>query len=191
MVDKDKPNVVIFVNGGDEGNTYYEQYTTVCSGVVKTGDYVYVATESGKQAIAQISSIWETKDGKSFFRGAWLMTPNELPPAPARMVYRQEVFLSTVQETTPCVAIVGRCCVLEYFEYTTRRLTEISEADVYLCESVYDELKKQVKKLMTPGGLKKFTHSQMVTPDEVFYFRRPINVQKVCFFDIKHALGLG
>lgn len=55
-------NVVVFVNGGEEGNVYYEQYNTVCSGVVKTGDYVYVATESGKQSIAQINSIWETKE---------------------------------------------------------------------------------------------------------------------------------
>lgn len=46
----------------EDENTYYEQYNTMCSGVVKTGDYVYVATENGKQSIAQIYSIWETKE---------------------------------------------------------------------------------------------------------------------------------
>lgn len=50
------------IQGTEEGTTYFEQYNTMCSGVVKTGDYVYVATETGKQSIAQISSIWETKE---------------------------------------------------------------------------------------------------------------------------------
>lgn len=46
----------------DEGNTYYEQYNTICSGVVKTGDCVYVATDGGRQLIAQIDTIWDTKE---------------------------------------------------------------------------------------------------------------------------------
>lgn len=62
LVEKEKPNVVVYVNGGDEGTVFYEQYNTVCGGVVKTGDYVYVATETGKQSVAQIQSIWETKE---------------------------------------------------------------------------------------------------------------------------------
>lgn len=62
LIEKEKPNVVTFMNGGEEGCVYYEQYNTVCSGVVKTGDFVYVATEGGKQSIAQIQTIWETKE---------------------------------------------------------------------------------------------------------------------------------
>lgn len=46
----------------EEGVTYYEQYNTVCSGVVKTGDCVYVATDGGRQLIAQIDTIWDTKE---------------------------------------------------------------------------------------------------------------------------------
>jgi protein polybromo-1 len=181
LTEKEKPNVMVQVEGSDESNTYFEQFNTICSGVVKTGDFVYVATESGKQAIAQIHSIWETKDGKSFFRGPWLLAPSELPASLLinRMQYRQEVFLSTVQELTPTVGILGRCCVMEYYDYTTRRPTEIPESDVYLCESIYDEFKKQIRKFSSPIGLKKFTHSTGVTADEIYFFRRPINVQKV------------
>lgn len=50
------------VDSDENGNIYYEQYNTICCGAVKTGDYVYVATESGKQSIAQIHMIWETKE---------------------------------------------------------------------------------------------------------------------------------
>ncbi|XP_055539824.1 protein polybromo-1 isoform X1 [Wyeomyia smithii] len=178
LTEKEKPNVIVYVNGGEEGSVFFEQYNTVCGGVVKTGDFVYVATETGKQSVAQIQSLWETKDGKAFFRGPWLLTPPEVPGTISRLFYRQEVLLSTVQETTPTVAIVGRCAVLEQPEYITRRPTEVPEVDVFLCESVYDELKKQIRKLGA-GGLKKFTHSQMVTTDEIYHFRRPINPPKV------------
>uniref|UniRef100_A0A182MT35 Polybromo-1 n=1 Tax=Anopheles culicifacies TaxID=139723 RepID=A0A182MT35_9DIPT len=179
MLEKEKPNVVIYMNGVEDGNVYYEQYNTVCGGVVKTGDYVYVATESGKQSISQITSIWETKDGKVFFRGPWLLTPPEVPGTISRLFYRQEVLLSTIQETTAAVAIVGRCAVLDQSEYITRRPTEIGESDVYMCESIFDEFKKQIRKIVAPSGLRKFTHSQMVTTDEVYHFRRPINPPKV------------
>lgn len=118
LVEKEKPNVPLAVTNGDEGCTYYEQYKTVCSGVVKTGDFVYVATEGGKQAIAQIHQMWETKEGKSSFRGPWLMNPTEVPSIGTRSAYKQEVFLSNVQETNPVIAIVGRCSVLEYADFT-------------------------------------------------------------------------
>ncbi|XP_038122175.1 protein polybromo-1 isoform X2 [Culex quinquefasciatus] len=195
LVEKDKPNVVVFVNGAEEGNVYYEQYNTVCSGVVKTGDFVYVATEGGKQSVAQIQSIWETKDNKSFFRGPWLLTPPEVPGTISKLFYRQEMLLSTVQETTPTVAIVGRCAVLEHHEYITRRPTEIAEPDVFLCESIYDEMKKQIRKVV-PGNLKRFNHTQAVTTDEIFFFRRPINPPKVSCGEIlagqeNRTLGLG
>lgn len=182
LIEKDKPNVLVDVIGSDESNSYYEQFNTICSGTVKTGDFVYVATESGKQAIAQINSIWETKDGKSFFRGPWLLLPSELPASLLlnRTQFRQEVFLSTVQETTPTIAIVGRCCVLDYNEYTNLRPTEIPESDTYICESIYDEFNKQIRKMIPPDGLKRFTHSPAVTIDEIYFFRRPILVQKVC-----------
>ncbi|KAL7016182.1 hypothetical protein ACKWTF_009954 [Chironomus riparius] len=182
LTEKEKCNVEVIVHGNDDVmNTYYEQFNTACSGTVKTGDYVYVATESGKQAIAQINSIWETKEGKSFFRGPWILTSTELPSMVLanHLQFRQEVFLSTVQETTPTIGIVGKCCVLEVDEYITRRPTEIPESDVFLCESIYDEFNKQIKKLQGTGHLKKFTHTQAVTPDEIYYFRRPITIQRM------------
>lgn len=57
----------------DDGNTYYEQYNTICSGVIKTGDYVYVAAENGRQTIAQVDSIWDTKEYVCFHSNARLI----------------------------------------------------------------------------------------------------------------------
>ncbi|OAD52774.1 Protein polybromo-1 [Eufriesea mexicana] len=169
LTEKERPNVILY-NPDDTENTYYEQYNT-CAGSVKTGDFVYVATDGGRQQIAQIDAIWSTKDGKCYFKGPWLLIPAEVPHTPTKLFYKQELFLSTVDGTHPIVAIVGKCAVLDYGEY-------ICKDDVYICESLYDESKSLMKKL-GQEGLKKFNHSSTVTEDEIYFFRRPINPAKV------------
>lgn len=52
---------MILYNPEDTENTYYEQYNT-CAGSVKTGDFVYVATDGGRQQIAQVDALWSTKE---------------------------------------------------------------------------------------------------------------------------------
>ncbi|KAK2578508.1 hypothetical protein KPH14_002062 [Odynerus spinipes] len=175
LTEKERPNVILY-NPDDTENTYYEQYNT-CAGSVKTGDFVYVATDGGRQQIAQVDAIWATKDGKCYFKGPWLLMPGEVPHAPTKLFYKQELFLSTVDGTHPIVAIVGKCAVLDYGEYICSRPTEIPEDDIYICESLYDESKNLMKKL-SQEGLKKFNHSAAVTEDEIYFFRRPINPAK-------------
>jgi len=55
--------------------------------------------------------------GLCFFRGPWLVTPPEIPHAPTRLFYKQEVFLSTLEDTNTVDSIVGKCAVLEHGEY--------------------------------------------------------------------------
>ncbi|XP_033210507.1 protein polybromo-1 isoform X3 [Belonocnema kinseyi] len=176
LIEKDKPNVILF-NSDDSDNTYYEQYHT-CVGGVKTGDFVYVATEGGRQQIAQVDALWSTKEGKCLFKGPWLLTPSEIPHAPTKLFYKQELFLSTVDGTHPVVAIVGKCAVLDYGEYVCSRPTEIPEDDIFICESTYDETKNLMRKL-NQDGLRKYNHSSAVTDDEIYFFRKPINPAKV------------
>lgn len=57
------------------------------------------------------------------------------------------------------------------------RPTEVPETDVYVCESLYDEARRQVKKF---EGLKKYQYMDpRVHRDELFMFRRPITLAKV------------
>lgn len=56
--------------------------------------------------------------GKSYFRGPWFITPSEVPSG---AVYKQELFLSTLEETNPIVSIVGRCAVLDYNDYISSK----------------------------------------------------------------------
>ncbi|CAG9839830.1 unnamed protein product [Diabrotica balteata] len=178
LLEKEKPNIVAEINMEiDDGNTYYEQFNTVCSGMIKTGDYVYVVADGGKQIIAQIDSIWETKDGKCYFRGPWFLSPSDIPHNPTRLFYKQEVFLSSLEDASPIVSIIGKCHVLELTDWVVYRVTEIPEPDVYICASMYDEINKQLRKL-PPGGLKKYTHNPMVTEDEIYFFTRILHPPK-------------
>ena len=61
------------------------------------------------------------------------------------------------------------------------RPTEIAENDVFLCESCYEESRRQIKKLPR-DGLKKYNHSPSVLRDETYFFRRPIQPQRVSPF---------
>lgn len=54
---------------------------------------------------------------KCFFKGPYILSPNEIQHAPNRLFYKQEMFLSTVEGMHPIVAIVGKCAVLDYGEY--------------------------------------------------------------------------
>ncbi|XP_045540013.1 protein polybromo-1 [Papilio machaon] len=171
--EKDRPDVVMYNPlGTDDENTYYEQYNTVCSGVVKTGDYVYVVTDGGKQMIAQVDTIWETGDNKCYFRGPFLIFPAEVANVINKPFYKQEVLLTTMHDTSPLVGIVGKCAVLDYDDYLKCRPTEIAESDVFVCESVYDESNRVARKLKT--GLRKFEHTKDVTVDEIYFFPKPL-----------------
>ncbi|XP_068625426.1 protein polybromo-1 isoform X1 [Battus philenor] len=171
--EKDRPDVVMYNPlGTDDENTYYEQYNMVCSGVIKTGDYVYVVTDGGKQMIAQVDTIWETGDNKCYFRGPFLIFPAEVANIINKPFYKQEVLLTTMHDTSPLVGIVAKCAVLDYDDYLKCRPTEISESDVFVCESVYDESNRVARKLKT--GLRKFEHTKDVTVDEIYFFPKPL-----------------
>lgn len=66
---------------------------------------------------------------------------------------------------------------LTNFHLNPVRPTEIAESDIYICESVFDEAKKQIRKVQTPEMLlRKFQHTQLVTPDEIYHYKRPLIV---------------
>ena len=102
----------------------------------------------------------------------------ELPPLAFKSFYPQEVFLSSIEDTNPLLSICDRCAVVEYKDYITQRPTEIPEKDVYVCDSRYLEHEKKFQKLVK--GLPKFTYvSKSVVKDEIYFFRKPLVLQKI------------
>jgi len=57
------------------------------------------------------------------------------------------------------------------------RPTEVAEIDVYICESMYDEAHRQIKRF---DGLQKSAYrDSRVHQDEIYYFKSPISLVKV------------
>ena len=115
----------------------------------------------------------------AYFNGPWFVTPKETTHPTSTMFYQQEVLLSTISDSNPLLSVVGKCSVLELRDYITSRPTQYSEADVYLCEAVYDESKRLINKAMMATGMKQYEHSATVQADEVYFFKNPITPQKV------------
>lgn len=65
-----------------------------------------------------------------------------------------------------------------FFYILPGRPTEIPECDLFICTSMYDEINHQITKL-PPEGMKKYSHSPTVTEDEIYFFPKFINPQKV------------
>lgn len=63
------------------------------------------------------------------------------------------------------------------------RPTEIEEKDIHVCQSVYEEQQRMLTKLQ---GLKRYTHSDTVLQDEIYFFRRLINPARVgnCYIKV-------
>lgn len=55
--------------------------------------------------------------GEAFFNGPWLVHPSSISHNPSRTFYKQELFLSSLEDTNPTANIVGKCAVLEHGEY--------------------------------------------------------------------------
>ncbi|GIY61633.1 protein polybromo-1 [Caerostris extrusa] len=175
VIVKPRPNLVCEVQNPEEGATYYEQYT-IPSGTYKLGDCCYVRTEHNKSLIGRIDKMWIDKMGNAYFHGPWFVTPQEVQHPPTRLFFRQEVFLSSIEDTNPLLSVIGHCAVLEFKDYCTKRPTEIPEQDIYICESRYLEAERQIRRLSK--GLRKIPLTSNVIEDEIYFFRKPINPQK-------------
>ena len=67
-------------------------------------------------------------------------------------------------------------CFQDYKDYIMYRPTQYNEEDVYVCENLFDEAKRQIRPL--PTGLKKYRVSAKVFVDEVYNFRVPLHPEK-------------
>ncbi|XP_021953815.1 protein polybromo-1 isoform X3 [Folsomia candida] len=179
------PNIELPLVVGKEGLRYYEQFSLSC-GPIRSGDFVLVrvasssSSENAKKLVARVDSMWADAIGTTFFHGPWFTSLSEISPAnvpQGRVFYKNEIFQSSIEDTNPLLSICGKCCVLDLDEYIKMRPTEVPETDVYVCESLYDEARRQVKKF---EGLKKYQYMDpRVHRDELFMFRRPITLAKV------------
>ncbi|XP_051707531.1 protein polybromo-1 isoform X32 [Oryctolagus cuniculus] len=173
-LEKEKEDVPVEMSNGEPGCHYFEQlrYNDMW---LKVGDCVFIKSHGlVRPRVGRIEKVW-VRDGAAYFYGPIFIHPEETEHEPTKMFYKKEVFLSNLEETCPMTCILGKCAVLSFKDFLSCRPTEISENDVLLCESRYNESDKQMKKFK---GLKRFSLSAKVVDDEIYYFRKPIVPQK-------------
>ncbi|NXC21020.1 PB1 protein, partial [Corythaeola cristata] len=166
-LEKDKEDVPVEMSNGEPGCHYFEQlcYNDMW---LKVGDCVFIKSHGlVRPRVGRIEKMW-VRDGAAYFFGPIFIHPEETEHEPTKMFYKKEVFLSNLEETCPMTCILGKCAVLSFKDFLSCRPTEISENDVFLCESRYNESDKQMKKFK---GLKRFSLSAKVVDDEIYYFR--------------------
>uniref|UniRef100_A0A0B7AIS6 Protein polybromo-1 n=1 Tax=Arion vulgaris TaxID=1028688 RepID=A0A0B7AIS6_9EUPU len=198
VIDKKRESVPAEVEN-DDGNTYYDQYVSDV-GCFKLGDGVYINNPSGQNIIARIDKIWTDTMGETFFHYACFLRPSEVEHAPTRLFYRKEVFQASLEDCALIKNIVGKCSILHIKDFCSCRLTEILEHDVYINESKYQEPDKSIKRQKL---LKKYTLSPKVMDDEIYFFRKPIalekepspllmkqNVEENLFMDTEDSMGV-
>ncbi|XP_075039190.1 protein polybromo-1 isoform X2 [Mixophyes fleayi] len=173
-LEKEKEDVPVDMPNGEPGCHYYEQlrYNDMW---LKVGDCVFIKSHGlVRPRVGRIEKMW-LRDGAAYFFGPIFIHPEETIHEPTKMFYKKEMFLSNLEETCPMTCILGKCAVLSFKDFLSCRPTEISENDVLLCESRYNESDKQMKRFK---GLKRFSLSAKVVDDEIYYFRKPIVPQK-------------
>lgn len=59
--------------------------------------------------------------GKCYFRGPWFICPSEVPNLTNKLYYKNELLQSTEEDINPIVSIIGKCAVLDYNDYVSRK----------------------------------------------------------------------
>jgi protein polybromo-1 len=175
FVDYDWENMQVKDLVPEPGCTYYEQFV-IDRNRFRIGDFVFVRSDEPTPYIARIDRMWTDNQSDPWFSGPWFVRPDEVEHVPTKMFYRNEVFMSSIQDTNPMRSVIGRCAVLVPKDFVKWRPTEVFEDDVFVCERKYNESEKEIKKIRT---LKTYTHSSYVIPDEVYYFKEEIPLVKV------------
>ncbi|XP_038061798.1 protein polybromo-1-like isoform X2 [Patiria miniata] len=170
VFDKEREDVIVETPTEEDKNTYFEQL--IFEGhVYKLGDCVYLRSDQARPFIARIDKIWKDANGDPWFNGPWFVRPSETVHPPTRLFYKNEVFLSSIEDTNPMRSICGKCHVMLYKDYVSSRPTEYAEADIFVCESQYKEAERQIRKVKS---LKRYSVSNKVIDDEVYFFKKPI-----------------
>ncbi|XP_033100393.1 protein polybromo-1-like isoform X2 [Anneissia japonica] len=175
VFEKIRETVECEVLNTEEGCKYYEQMRF--EGIwYKLGDHVFLRSDQLRPFIARIDKMWLDANEDPWFHGPWFVHPSETEHPPTRMFYKNEVFLSSIEDTNPMRSISGKCAVLGHKDYISCRPTEIAEEHVFICESQYKEAEKQIRKIK---HLKRFTSlSNKVIDDEIYFFKKPITPLK-------------
>ncbi|CAI2310230.1 unnamed protein product [Caenorhabditis sp. 36 PRJEB53466] len=123
---------------GEQGKTYFQQIRSSTGKFYWLGQFVLVFNPRKPLCdVMRINKIWREEDGTEWFSGPWFARPAETIHDEGRLFFKNEVIAVYRNDETRKVSEIQRLCdVMPAKVYVKQRQTEISECDVYVCETL-------------------------------------------------------
>lgn len=187
----------------ENGKTYYQQIHSTTGKFYWLGQFVLVFSPSKPLCdVMRINKIWREEDGTEMFSGCWFARPAETIHDEGRLFFKNEVIGVYRNDVTRKLCEIQRVCdVMPAKSYVKQRQTEISECDVFVCETmVYgtgeapedssllgfpsgdDEFSDETSMNLDYGkGMKKMKTYKLhasIPNEEVLFYKQPIKMEK-------------
>lgn len=143
----DDPRNVIQPLDLEKGCTYYK---SLCldNEVFSIGDAILLRNPDDKKKalpfVALIKRIWVDSKGFPYCSGPWLARPIETHHDPAKLFYKNELLLTSSSDSNSMLSIIRKCAIMQASDYQSWRPLSIAEPYVFICESRYNESKKEI-----------------------------------------------
>uniref|UniRef100_A0A8R1HJA9 Protein polybromo-1 n=3 Tax=Caenorhabditis japonica TaxID=281687 RepID=A0A8R1HJA9_CAEJA len=122
----------------EPGRTYFQQIRSATGKFFWLGQFVLVFNEKKPLCdVMRINKLWREEDGSELFSGCWFARPGETIHDKGRLFFKNEVIAVFRNDEVRKVSEIQRICdVMPAKHYVKQRQTEISECDVFVCETM-------------------------------------------------------
>jgi protein polybromo-1 len=130
-----------------KGCTYYK---TLCldSEPFSIGDAILLRNpDERKKAfpfVALIKRMWVDDKGFPYCSGPWLARPIETHHDPSKSFYTNELLLTASSDSNSMLSIIRKCAIMQVSDYQSWRPLAIADPYVFICESRYNDKKKEI-----------------------------------------------
>ncbi|PIC49976.1 hypothetical protein B9Z55_000106 [Caenorhabditis nigoni] len=188
----------------EDGKIYYQQIRSSTGKFFWLGQCVLVFNPLKPLCdVMRINKLWrEEADGSEWFSGSWFARPSETIHDEGRLFFKNEVIgVYRNDETRKLCEIQRTCDVMPAKFYTKQRQTEISECDVFVCETMVNgtaDAPDDCSLIGYPDPANEFTDVQTMNLDyaksmkkmktyklhvsipneEILFYKQPIKMEK-------------
>ncbi|UMM10116.1 hypothetical protein L5515_000033 [Caenorhabditis briggsae] len=188
----------------EDGKIYYQQIRSSTGKFFWLGQCVLVFNPLKPLCdVMRINKLWrEEADRSEWFSGSWFARPSETIHDEGRLFFKNEVIgVYRNDETRKLCEIQRTCDVMPAKFYTKQRQTEISECDVFVCETMVNgtaDAPDDCSLIGYPDPANEFTDVQTMNLDyaksmkkmktyklhvsipneEILFYKQPIKMEK-------------
>lgn len=117
----------------------------------RVGDWVHLTNpnDPSKPIVGQIHRTWRTGEGEYWVNVCWFYRPEQTVHSVYRKFYKDEVFKTGQYRDHRIEEVIEKCFVMFVTRFHRGRPKGYAGKKVYVCESRYNEDKKEMNKIKT------------------------------------------